>query len=215
MAPKIHQILTDRHASGSLEVLTGHVTKLGRDSDGRVLATLDETNKEPREQSFDYVVNCSGPNTCKPQNPITMSLKNFTCSESALYHAKRLSQKLYSWNSWKPYCPVSSWLVCVSSCACVSQHVSQYSCSPVFCGLLMIFDGSCTLSELQYDDDEVLKHLTLLSCVPFLPDTTPWISRYYADRVAENIIPAELCQWRVRRFQTMRSAEINWARHCY
>lgn len=66
VAPEIHQILTEAFVSGKAEVLTGHVTKLAEDKDGRVLATLDQTSKEPVEQSFDFVVNCTGPNTCDP-----------------------------------------------------------------------------------------------------------------------------------------------------
>ena len=66
VAPEIHQVLTDTFVSGKAEVLTGHVTRLSTDSQGRVLAELDQTNKATEERSYDYVINCTGPNTCEP-----------------------------------------------------------------------------------------------------------------------------------------------------
>lgn len=59
-------MLTDTFVSGKAEVLTGHVTRLSTDSQGRVLAELDQTNKATEERSYDYVINCTGPNTCEP-----------------------------------------------------------------------------------------------------------------------------------------------------
>lgn len=67
--------------SGKAEVLTGHVTNLRTDSDGKVLAKLDETNKEPTEKSFDYVVNCTGPNSCMSLPP-TPFLPPYSCSSN-------------------------------------------------------------------------------------------------------------------------------------
>ena len=66
VAPEIHQIVSNAYGSGRAKILKGTVSRIATDNEGRVLAVLNLLQKEPVEQSFDYVINCSGPNMSKP-----------------------------------------------------------------------------------------------------------------------------------------------------
>lgn len=66
VAPEIHQALTQYFMEGNARVQSAHLVGLRTAPGGGVLAKLDVgKGQEAREEEFDFVVNCTGPNNCE------------------------------------------------------------------------------------------------------------------------------------------------------
>ena len=69
VAPEIHEALQQYFmgGNGNARVQSAHLVGLRSAPGGAVLAKLDVgKGEEPREEEFDFVVNCTGPNNCEP-----------------------------------------------------------------------------------------------------------------------------------------------------
>lgn len=64
VAPEVAQVLAAVFVAGKAELLIGSVAELRAGTGGKVVARLEQMNKQPLEWSFDYVINCTGPNPC-------------------------------------------------------------------------------------------------------------------------------------------------------